>query len=559
MSKQTIYNVGIYVRLSQEDMRVGESLSIENQKLILTKYVTEQGWNIENIYVDDGYSGTDFNRPGVSRLLEDAKTGKINLIIVKDLSRFGRNYIQVGQYIDYIFPTYNIRFIALSDNVDTANKDTSAMDMMPIVNLFNEWHAASTSKKIKAVIEANCKAGKYRATAAPYGYIKGDDENHLPVVDEPAASVVRRIFEMRSQGISPRHIADTLNEEKIPIPSDYYYARLGKQNPRRTRHLWCAERITAIVKNPTYLGHLVQMKTTTVSYKNHKRVNRSEDEMVILKNTHEPLVSQEIWDKIREVEKSVSQGKKIKKGETMPLSGLMFCADCGEKMRLGTNNTTNGSKKLPRKYIRHNYQCGAYSRFGKFYCTSHYIKMKDINALVLADIRSMADLVIADEEYARKQFLSKKEQVNAHQTAEEQKRLRDGKYRLFELDNLIPSIYEDKVLGKIPEDVCVNLLEKYQAERKSLSEEVAQLETKLNAVKQDENDIDEFIKRLKKYTDVQELTREMCLELIEYITVDEYAKDRPREIHIYYKLLEKPLPHKKFLEVDKGDESKKTA
>lgn len=559
MSKQTIYNVGIYVRLSQEDMRAGESLSIENQKLILTKYVKEQGWNTYEIYVDDGFSGTDFNRPAVTHLLEDAKTGKINLIIVKDLSRFGRNYIQVGQYIDYIFPTYNIRFIALSDNVDTANKDTSAMDMMPIVNLFNEWHAASTSKKIKAVIEANCRAGKYRATAAPYGYIKGDDEMHLPVVDEPAASVVRRIFKMRSQGISPRHIADTLNEEKIPIPSDYYYARLGKPNPRRTSHLWCTERITTICKNPTYLGHLVQMRTTTVSYKNHKVVKRPEEEMVIIKNTHEPLVSQEIWDKVREIEKSVSQGKKTKKGETMPLSGLMFCADCGEKMRLCMNNTTNGSKKKPRKYVRHNYQCGAYSRFGKFYCTSHYIKMKDINALVLADIRSMAALVLENEDAARKQFLARKEQINAHQTAEEQKRLCDGKYRLAELEKLIPSIYEDKVLGKIPEDVCVNLLEKYQAEQKTLSEEVEQLEAKMNAIKQDANDVDEFIKRLKKYTDVQELTREMCLELIEYITVDEYAKDRPREIHIYYKLLEKPLPHKKFLEVAKGDESKKTA
>ncbi|MDE6727979.1 MAG: recombinase family protein, partial [Oscillospiraceae bacterium] len=254
-------------------------------------------WNISNIYVDDGYSGTDFNRPGVSRLLEDAKTGKINLIIVKDLSRFGRNYIQVGQYIDYIFPTYNIRFIALSDNVDTANKDTSAMDMMPIVNLFNEWHAASTSKKIRAVIEANCKAGKYRATAALYGYIKGDDEKHLPVVDEPAASVVRRIFEMRSQGISPRHIADKLNEEKIQIPSDYYYARLGKPNPRRTSHMWSADTVKQIVRNPTYLGHLVQMRTTTISYKNHKVVKRPEEEIIVIKNTHEPLVSQETWDK----------------------------------------------------------------------------------------------------------------------------------------------------------------------------------------------------------------------------------------------------------------------
>ena len=239
MSKQTIYNVGIYVWLSQEDMRAGESLSIENQKLILTKYVTEQGWNIWDIYADDGFSGTDFNRPGVTGLLEDAKTGKINLIIVKDLSRFGRNYIQVGQHIDYIFPTYNIRFIALSDNVDTANKDTSAMDMMPIVNLFNEWHAASTSKKIRAVIEANAKAGKYRTNCAAYGYAKGDDENRLPVVDEPAASVVRRIFKMRSQGISPRHIANTLNDEKVPIPSDYYYAKLGKPNPA-TRHTFGA-------------------------------------------------------------------------------------------------------------------------------------------------------------------------------------------------------------------------------------------------------------------------------------------------------------------------------
>ena len=543
------------MRLSKDDERLGESVSIENQKLILTKYVSEQGWNLCDIYVDDGYSGTDFERPGVTRLLEDAKNGKINLIIVKDLSRFGRNYIQIGQYIDYIFPTYNIRFIALNDNVDTANKDTSAMDMMPIVNLFNEWHAASTSKKIKAVIEANAKAGKYRTNAAPYGYVKGTDPNKLPVVDEPAASVVRRIFEMRSQGISPRHIADTLNAEKVMIPSDYYYAKLGKPNPRHTSHLWCAERVRALTQNPTYLGHLVQLRTTTVSYKNHKVIKRNEEDMVIVKNTHEPLVSQEVWDKCREMEASVSQGKKTKKGETMPLSGLMFCADCGEKMRLGHNNTTNGSKKVPRKYIRHNYQCGAYSRYGKFYCTSHYIKMKDINAIVLADIRFMSALVVNDENAARQRFLAKKEQINSRQTADEEKKLREGKFRLAELENLIPSIYEDKVLGKIPEDVCVNLLAKYQAEQKELSEEVDQLESKLNSVKQDENDVEEFISRLKKYTDVQELTREMALELIEYITIDEYAADRPRDIHIYYKLLDKPLADKRRLDTAKTKET----
>lgn len=555
MAKQTTYNAGIYVRLSKDDERAGESLSIENQKLILTKYVAEQGWNIVDIYVDDGYSGTSFDRPAVTRLLEDAKAGKINLIIVKDLSRFGRNYIQVGQYIDYIFPTYNIRFIALNDNVDTANKDTTAMDMLPIMNVFNEWHAANTSKKIKAVIEANCKAGKYRTTFAPYGYVKGDDENHLPVVDEPAASVVRRIFQMRSQGISPRHIADTLNNEGIPIASDYLYAKMGKPNPRRTSHLWCAERIRAMLNNPTYLGHLVQMKTTTVSYKNHKNVKKDPSEWIIVENTHEPLVSQEIWDKCREMEASVSQGKKTKTGFVAALSGLMFCADCGEKMRLGWNNTTNGSKKKPRKYVRHNFNCGRYNRHGKIACKSHYIKMKDMNALVLADIRSMAVLVVEDENEARRQFLAHKEKRNAHRTEAEQKRLCEGKTRLAELETLIPSIYEDKVLGKIPEAVCVNLLEKYQAEQRALSAEVSEIEARLSAVQKDEQDIEEFIRRLKKYTDVQELTREIALELIEYITVDEYAADRPRDIHIYYKLLEKPLPHKKYLVVDKEEET----
>ncbi len=554
MSKQTTYNAGIYVRLSQEDMRAGESLSIENQKLILTKYVAEQGWNLLDTYVDDGYSGTDFNRPAVTRLLDDAKMGKINLIIVKDLSRFGRNYIQVGQYIDYIFPTYNIRFIALNDNVDTLNANSTAMDMMPIMNVFNEWHAANTSKKIRAVIEANAKSGKYRTTFAPYGYVKGDDENRLPVVDEPAASIVRRIFEMRSQGISPRHIADKLNEEGVLTASDYHYAKLGKPNPRRTSHLWSAERIRALINNPTYLGHLVQMRTTTVSYKNHRHIKKDPSEWIIVENTHEPLVSQEIWDKCREVEASVSQGKKTKSGFVAALSGLMFCIDCGEKMRLGWNNTRH-QRGGPREYYRHNFNCGRYNRHGKIACNSHYIKMKDMNAIVLTDIRAMAALVVEDEEAARQKFLAHKDKQNSHQTELEKKRLHEGRYRLAELEKLIPSIYEDKVLGKISEDVCVNLLEKYQEEQKALSSEVDMLEAKLSAVKQDERDVEEFIRRLKKYTDVQELTREMALELIEYITVDEYNADRPRDIHIYYKLLEKPLSHKKYLYVVQNEET----
>lgn len=550
MAKQTIYNAGIYVRLSQEDMRAGESLSIENQKLILTKYVKEQGWNLIDIYVDDGFSGTSFDRPGVQRLLDDAKDGKINLIICKDLSRFGRNYIEVGRYVDYIFPSYNIRFIALNDNVDTANKDSSALDMMPIVNLFNEWHSASTSKKIKAVIAANAKAGKYRTTFAPYGYVKGDDSNHLPVIDPEAAPIVLRMFQMRAKGITPRHIADAFNDEHIMPPLDHQYKLLGRPCPKKTSHLWDGAAVRHMLQNPTYLGDLVQLRTTTVSYKNHKNVKRDKDEWITVPNTHEAIISRELWDKVREVEASVSQGKKTKRGRVDPLSGFMFCPDCGEKMRLMYNNTTNGSKKKPLIYVRQNYNCGTYNRFGKRACKSHYIKMKDMQQIIITDIRARAELVVADEDAARAYFMSQKEQYNAEQYESDTKRLNAANKRLAELAKLIPSIYEDKVIGKIPEDVCVGLLEKYQSEHQALKDEVEQINTKLSAVKQDKQDVEEYIRRLKKYADVSELTREMALELLEYITVDEYAEDKPRDIHIYYKLLDKPLPNKNRIEVE---------
>ena len=545
MAKQTIYNAGIYVRLSQEDMRAGESLSIENQKLILTKYVKEQGWNLIDIYVDDGFSGTDFNRPGVQRLLDDAKDGKINLIICKDLSRFGRNYIEVGRYVDYIFPSYNIRFIALNDNVDTASKDSSALDMMPIVNLFNEWHAASTSKKIKAVLLANAKAGKYRSSNAAYGYEKDmSDDKRTPIVDPYSSQIVKRIFEMRAQGMPPKKISSILNDEHVLLPSDYHYQKIGKPNPRITNHLWGNYQVKSILSNPIYLGHMAQMRTKRISYKNHKSVRVDPEDWVIIKNNHEPIITQELWDKVREIEASVSQGKRSKKGVTAPLSGLMYCADCGFKMRQCTNNTTNGSKKKPRKYYRQNYNCGTYVTAGKRGCNSHYIKMTVIEDLILDDIRSMAKLTI-DEKSAKQMFMAKKMKEHNAKVSGDTKRLNEIRTRLAELDKIMQTLYEDRVLGKIAEDVCSNFLDKYQAEKNMLEEELSGLMESINSLSKDEQDVDEFIRRLKKYANAETLTREMALELIEYVTVDEFAKDRPRDIHIYYKLLDKGLNNKK--------------
>ena len=549
MAKQTIYNAGIYVRLSQEDMRAGESLSIEHQKLILTKYVREQGWNLVDTYVDDGFSGTDFNRPSVQRLLSDAQTGRINLIICKDLSRFGRNYIEVGQYIDYIFPLHNIRFIALNDNVDTANRDSNAMEMMPVINLFNEWHASSTSKKIKAVNLANAKAGKYTCANAAYGYTKADDEKHTPIIDPEAAEVVRRIFKLRSQGMSPRAIGDQLNAENIPIPSDYRCQKKGIVNTKYTRHLWTQVQIRQILDNPIYLGKLAMMRVTSVSYKNHKKVRKDPSEWVVTEDTHEAIISQELWDKVREAEKAVSHGKRDGKGVTQPLSGMLFCPDCGYKMKAAGRKRTLKSGELIRECY---YNCSSYVLHGKELCSTHYISQKQIESVIIADIRSMAELVVKDEQTARAAFLSKKEQQTSRQSKADIKKLNDSKHRLAELENLMQSVYEDKVMGKIPEHICVSFLEKYEAEQQELRAVIADLEERLSAEKQDREDVEEFIRRLKKYVDVQTLTRELGLELIEYVTVGAYTPNEPREINIYYKFLDKPLNDKKTLYSDEN-------
>ncbi len=519
MSKQQQNTkAGLYYRLSKDDERAGESLSIENQKRMLEKYAHENGFEVVDEYIDDGWSGTNFQRPGVQRLLEDAKNGRINVIIVKDLSRFGRNYIEVGQYTDYIFPMYNIRFIALGDNVDSAVQ-TGGMDMMPIMNVFNEWHAANTSKKIRAVIESNAKAGKYRTNQAPYGYVKGTDEKKLPVIDEPAASNVRRMFEMRASGISPNKIAQTFNDEKILPPADYKEQKFGIPNTRKSHHLWSCGTVKQVLNNPIYLGHLVQMRTTNISYKNKKTVKREPEDMVWVYNTHEAIVSQELWDKCREMEASVSQGKKNRTGFVNPLSGLVYCADCGTKMHIKYNNTRH-SRKGPRIYYRENFSCGAYSKFGKRACSSHYIQLKILTKIVLEDIRSKMQMVSVDEKQAREEFLKHCEEISAKESKAIEKRMSQAKRRTAELDRLISSVYEDKVVGKIPEDVCIGLLDKYQCEKNSLKDEISALERKASDTAKQQADADEFIRRLKAYMDVPELTREMCMEVGTFRFVD---------------------------------------
>ena len=530
------YIVGMYVRLSRDDERAGESLSIENQKAILSEYIETQGWTLHDIYVDDGISGTTFERPGVQRLLEDAKQGVINTILVKDMSRFGRNYIMVGQFLDYVFPTFGIRFVALSDNIDTENRDTPAMDMMPITNVFNEWWAATTSKKLRAVRIKNAKEGKNGMSHAPYGYILGTNEKRTLQINPETAPIVRRIFEMRASGMTPRKIADVLNAEKVLTPNDYRIATTGINGVRNPSHLWHTTVLRTLLSNQAYIGNLVQHKSTTISYKNHKWQRRPEEEWIVVENAHEAIIPRDLWDKVKEVEQAVGHGKHTARGFMHPLSGLMLCADCGAKMRLGWNTTY--IKRLGRENTYFNFNCGTKSRMGSSACFSHFITVPVLEQIVRQDVAAKAQMIIGREAEFKRRYLEQQAMLDGANQSEVKKELKKAEKRLLELDKLIEAAFEEKVAGKLPESVCVKLIEKYTAEQTALQERTVALTQELEQAAQAKTDVDEFIRRLELYFNAPTLTREMCLALFDRLVIGgkETVTGKPQEIHIYYKI-----------------------
>lgn len=527
--KQKNYIVGLYLRLSKDDERQGESLSIENQRIILRKYAEEHGFQIYDEYIDDGVSGTTFDRPNVQRLLDGAKTGVINTILVKDLSRFGRNYIEVGQYVDYVFPSFGIRFIAIQDNVDTENRDSNAMEMMPIMNIFNEWHAANTSKKIRAVWRAKAKEGIFHAKKASYGYLIGTDEKRTLLIDEEVAPNVVRIFDMYVSGISPFRIAEIFNSEKIPSPEKHGFKRYGYKGQCGSG-LWSHTAINRVLNNMEYLGHTPQLMVTTVSYKNHKQCRKDPSEWVIAYNTHEPIISQELWDKAKERQKSVAYGKRTKTGIVHTLSGFLYCADCGCKMRLFGG--------IVKDKPRYTFNCGDHMRFGKAVCFSHCIRENVIENIVLDDIRTMASRIVLDEEAIKSEYLEHNAELANKAVKTAKKELAAKQRRIDELSLLIQAAYEDKVIGKVPEKICIGLIEKYSAEQDALTSEIERIKKEITETETTKQSADDFIRELKKCYHAPELTREMCYALIDRIIVGAAPKKKgaDRRIDIVYKI-----------------------
>ena len=516
---EKVYNAGIYVRLSNDDERTGESVSIENQKHLLQKYVKEQGWNEIDVYCDDGYSGTNFNRPGVQRLIEDAKSGKINVIIVKDLSRFGRNYIEIGQFTDYLFPSIGCRFIALNNGIDTLN--SSGNDMMGFLNLFNEFYSRDTSKKVKSVKKACAENGKYLGTYAPYGYRKDPDNKHHLLIDEDYAPIVRRIFNLRCEGKGFRAIACMLNEESIAPPGVVYYQKKGLSDPRRVNHKWAETTVKVILRNEVYIGSMVQGKTGTLSYKSKKLVNKPREEWIRVENTHEAIISEKVWEIVRELDRKRYQKRENPKNAASIFTGLVHCAGCGFKM---TYQRENGTRKDGSEYHYNSFVCGNYRRSGTSSCTPHRIYENALTQLVIADIREKAQAVEHDEGAIIAEIARLKNNESRSRLSSYERELRASTARAAEVENLMQNLYEDRIKGTIPEAVFTTLMQKYETERAEKVAALPALRDKIQNGRQGFSDGKAWTKLIRGYTRLETLDETVLLELVDRIEIGESQK-----------------------------------
>jgi len=520
------YKVGIYVRLSNEDSKAGESVSVENQKLMLMKHVKEMGWELAEIYQDDGFSGTNQNRPAFQRMIADVKQGFINTILIKDLSRLGRNYLEVGNLAEVFLPEHGCELISLNEKLD---------EMMVFRNWFNEQHSRTTSKKVKAAKKICAEHGKYLGTYAPYGFKKDPENRHRFIIDDNTAPIVRRIFEMRAGGVSAREIMTRLNADGIIPPQEYYYQTKNRKNPRRTNGLWADSVVKAVLRNEAYIGNMVQGKVGTISYKNNKTVAKPKEEWLRAENTHEPIISRELWDRVQALLEKNQITRTHKDGGTHLFSSILYCADCGYKLR---GQTERKDRPGGGEYRRNYYTCGNYARSGKAACTIHSISESTLTELVTGHIRKQARLVEQNEDKIIETILAMQNCESTSYRAAYQSEAEAHRKQIDKLDLLIENLYNDKVTSVISEDMFKRFVAKYEQERIDRLQSVETLTNRIQAIKQNSDDNAEtWAKLIKQYTQLETLDTETVLLLIDRIIVGESHLEgavRVRDISIVY-------------------------
>ena len=535
MLRQTTQQLitALYPRLSHEDELQGESNSISNQKRILETYAKQNGFSNLRWYTDDGYSGANFQRPGFQAMLADIEAGKVGTVIVKDMSRLGRNYLQVGMYTEMIFPQKGVRFIAINDGVDSAQGEN---DFAPLRNIFNEWLVRDTSKKIKAVKRSKGMSGKPITSKPVYGYLMDEDENFI--IDEEAAPVVRQIYSLCLAGNGPTKIARMLTEQQIPTPGTLEYRRTGSTRRYHPGYecKWATNTVVHLLENREYTGCLVNFKTEKPSYKLKHSIENPPEKQAVFENHHEPIIDRETWERVQELRK---QRKRPNRYDEVGLfSGILFCADCGSVMYQQRYQT---DKRKQDCYI-----CGSYKKRTAD-CTAHFIRTDLLTAGVLSNLRKVTSYAAKHEARFMKLLIEQNEDGDRRRNAAKKKELEAAEKRIAELSAIFKRLYEDSVTGRISDERFTELSADSEAEQKELKERAARLREELSKAQEATANAEKFMNVVRRHTTIEELTPTLLREFVEKIVVHESValdgkrrgKLRRQEIEIYYSFVGK--------------------
>ena len=540
----------LYERLSRDDEMVGDSNSIVNQKKMLEDYAKQNGYtNIEH-FTDDGYSGGSFDRPDWKRMVAGIEDGSIGTVIVKDMSRIGRDYLQVGFYTEVMFKEKEVHFIAIANGVDNQKRESS--EFAPFLNIMNEWYIRDSSRKVTTVLRARGMEGKHTTNNAIYGYRKSEEDKNQWVIDEEAAEVVRRIYRMSLEGKGPYEIARILSEEQIERPS-YYLAKRGlgtcrSNNNTATPYVWRGATVRDILSKPEYMGHTVNFRSYKESYKDKRAKKTPKEDWVIFKNTQEAIVSEEMRNKVQELRKPVRRTDTV--GEANPFTGLLYCADCGAKMynhRGGAGRARNWKGELngKRRPDRDEYNCSTYNLSRQSYdkqCSQHYIRTEVVRKLVLETIKAVSDYVITnEEEFINRIYSSSRDKQKESIKSLKRKIAQDTK-RVNELNMLMKKLYEDNISGKLSDKRFEFMLSEFENEQDTLEISMENAKAEIEKYESDTVRADKFIELVKRYTDFSELTTPMLNEFVEKILVHEadYSSgERVQEVEIYLNFIGK--------------------
>ena len=530
-----IYNTALYMRLSRDDENYGDSVSIETQRTILRQYAKEQGLHVFSEYVDDGWSGTNFERPGFQRMMEDVEAGKVNCIVTKDLSRFGREHVMMDYYLEFLFPEKQVRYIAVTENEDT---EKGLSDFVPFKNLFNEWFAKDTSRKVKAALHAKFAAGQRTFAYAPLGYKRHPEVKNALAIDDETRWIVEKIFDLAVHGAGAAKITRILVNEKVPTPGwinynrDGTFANIYAGAPKEKAYAWTIAQVKSILKDETYIGNSIHNKQTNISYKNKKKVRKTKEEWFRVENTHEPLVSKEDFDQVQEL--IATRRRQRKDGSAQIFSGLVKCADCGWSLAFSTNR----QNKKPYSY----YHCSKNSQ-GLRQCTMHYIRYDVLYTYVLARIQYWSYQAQMDEEHLLQRLLKTGDRERAASQKKQTAELDKAEKRKAELDRLFARMYEDWAAGRIMEYNFNMLSQKYQTEQQELAEKIERMNVDLAAQQQTTADAEKWVRLVQQHTNPTELTAELLNALIEKILIHEAVKNpdgtKDQEIEIYYRFIGK--------------------